>query len=86
MLFQNNEKVVLVVARKKISAQSTVIRGTDETDGPTPGPQSHSGVKVGTPYTVKSSKKSLSSPKSLNFPKRQNFASESKFPVSVINT
>ena len=48
MLFQNNEKVVLVVARKKISAQSTVIRGTDETDGPIPGPQAHSGVKVQT--------------------------------------
>ena len=35
-----------MVARKKISAQATVIRGTDETDGPTPGPQSHTGVKV----------------------------------------
>ena len=46
MVFQNNEKVVLVVARKKISAQSTVIRGSDETDGPTPGPQAHTGVKV----------------------------------------
>ena len=46
IFFQNNEKVVLAVARKKMSAQSTVIRGTDETDGPTPGPQSHTGVKV----------------------------------------
>ena len=39
-----------MVARKKISAQATVIRGTDETDGPTPGPQSHTGVKVLTNY------------------------------------
>ena len=46
IFFQNNEKVVLAVARKKMSAQSTVIRGTDETDGPTPGPQAHTGVKV----------------------------------------
>ena len=37
---------MLAVARKKMSAQSTVIRGTDETDGPTPGPQAHTGVKV----------------------------------------
>ena len=49
-LFQNNEKVVLVVARKKIAAQSTVIRGSDETDSPIPGPQSHTGVKVGGIY------------------------------------
>jgi len=45
-LIKNNEKVVLVVARKKISSQSTAICGTDEADGPVPGPQSHPGVKV----------------------------------------
>ena len=45
-VFQNNEKVVLVLARKKISAQSTVIRGRDESDGPSAGPQAHPGVKV----------------------------------------
>ena len=43
---QNNEKVVLVVARKKISAQSTIIRGRDESDGVTAGPETPNGVKV----------------------------------------
>jgi len=45
-LIKNNEKVVLVVARKKLFSQSTAICGRDETDGPVPGPQSHPGVKV----------------------------------------
>eukprot|EP00092_Neocalanus_flemingeri_P009069 GFUD01009761.1.p1 GENE.GFUD01009761.1~~GFUD01009761.1.p1 ORF type:complete len:793 (-),score=143.29 GFUD01009761.1:1113-3491(-) len=45
-LIKNNEKVVLVVARKKVSSQSTAICGSDEADGPIPGPQSHPGVKV----------------------------------------
>ena len=43
-LSQNNEKVVLVVARRKgnyASSQSTAITGQrDETDGAVPGPQS----------------------------------------------
>ena len=42
-LSQNNEKVVLVVARRKgnyASSQSTAITGQrDETDGAVPGPQ-----------------------------------------------
>ena len=37
---------MLVVAREKISSQSTAICGRDEADGPIPGPQSHPGVKV----------------------------------------
>lgn len=45
-LIKNNEKVVLVVARKRVSSQSTAICGRDEADGPIPGPQSHPGVKV----------------------------------------
>lgn len=45
-LIKNNEKVVLVVSRKKPSPRSTAIHGKDETDGPIPGPQSHPGIKV----------------------------------------
>ena len=37
---------MLVVARKKVSSQSTAICGRDKADGPIPGPQSHPGVKV----------------------------------------
>ena len=43
---QNNEKVVLVVARKKTFAQATstaISAEDDEVDGPLPGPQSHPG-------------------------------------------
>ena len=48
ILCQNNECVVLVVARKKISGvQSTAIPACrDETDGPVAGPQSHPGLKL----------------------------------------
>ena len=35
-----------MVARKKISAQSTIIRGRDESDGVTAGPETPNGVKV----------------------------------------
>jgi len=48
-LIKNNEKVVLVVARKKTSAQATstaISAEEDEVDGPLPGPQGHPGVKV----------------------------------------
>ena len=45
---QNNEKVVLVVARRKqnfASSQSTAITGQRETDGAVPAPQSSLKVK-----------------------------------------
>ena len=53
---QNNEKVVLVVARRKgnyASSQSTAITAQrDETDGAVPGPQSSGKVVVGKLFLV----------------------------------